>query len=125
MIIGITGSRDWSDYGIIADTLEGVKPEKIIVGISTPAGATPENTTGADRLATVWARRNGVPYEVILPRFMTDGVPYAVWHYHERNKKIVAACQILIAFWDGKSSGTKSTIAAAKKIGRPVIKKVA
>jgi len=36
-----------------------------------------------------------------------------------RNKQIVDAADEVIAFWDGKSSGTKSTIDFAQEKGIP------
>lgn len=36
-----------------------------------------------------------------------------------RNKRMINECDMLIAFWDGKSKGTKGTIEAAEKMGIP------
>ena len=38
-----------------------------------------------------------------------------------RNRQIVDHCDQVIAFWDGKSRGTKSSIDYAKKLGKPVL----
>ena len=37
-----------------------------------------------------------------------------------RNKTIVDEADLIIALWDGKSSGTKYTIAYAKKLKKPI-----
>jgi hypothetical protein len=36
-----------------------------------------------------------------------------------RNKLIVEVCDEVIAFWDGKSTGTKHSINYAKELGKP------
>jgi hypothetical protein len=36
-----------------------------------------------------------------------------------RNRLIVEECDCLIAFWDGQSRGTKSTLDLAEKLGKP------
>lgn len=40
--------------------------------------------------------------------------------YHHRNRLIAEACDELIAFWDGRSTGTAYTVGYAKRIGKPV-----
>jgi hypothetical protein len=39
---------------------------------------------------------------------------------YRRNADIVKAADRIVAFWDGKSSGTKHTIKLAKQAGKPV-----
>lgn len=40
---------------------------------------------------------------------------------HARNQEIVDASDFVIAFWDGKSTGTKSTIDKAEAAGKSVV----
>ena len=50
----------------------------------------------------------------------------AYWDIHGhaagpiRNQKIVEDCDEVIAFWDGQSKGTRSTLKLAKEAGKPV-----
>ena len=39
--------------------------------------------------------------------------------FQERNRQIVDSCDILLAVWDGKSRGTKNTLAYARRINKP------
>ncbi len=38
----------------------------------------------------------------------------------ERNKLIVQECDCVLAFWDGKSRGTKFTLDYAREMGMPI-----
>ena len=40
--------------------------------------------------------------------------------FHRRDRKIAEDCDSLLAFWDGRSSGTRYTISYARFIGKPV-----
>ena len=81
----------------------------------TPSLVISGGAKGADQMSETWARRNGVPTEVFLP----DHKKYK-HAYHHRNRLIAEACDQLIAFWDGQSTGTKYTIGYARRIGKPV-----
>ena len=58
-----------------------------------------------------------------------EGVKYtefpALWQTHGkaagfiRNQQIVDACDVVLAFWDGKSRGTNHTIKLAKQAKKP------
>ena len=39
--------------------------------------------------------------------------------FQERNRQIVDSCDILLAVWDGKSRGTKNTLAYARRVNKP------
>jgi predicted Rossmann fold nucleotide-binding protein DprA/Smf involved in DNA uptake len=112
MEIGITGSRDCHDKELVYSTLAQYNPTAIVAG----------GAAGADALAKQYAIDSGIGYVEILPRFKTDpDTPYHPRWYLERNKEIVAACDLLLAFWDGKSKGTKNTIGAAQRQGKPCV----
>ena len=71
---------------------------------------------GADTLAAAEARRRG--FAVV--EFRPDYARYGRAAPHVRNGEIVANCDRLVAFWDGKSRGTKSTIDKARRDGKDV-----
>ena len=71
---------------------------------------------GVDSLAAAWARRKGLAVVEHLP----DYASYGKAAPHVRNRKIVAEADRIVAFWDGKSRGTKSVIERAKKYGKQV-----
>lgn len=75
-------------------------------------------TTGVDTLAEQWAKRNHLEFAAFLPQYEIYGSKYAPQKCYE---DMVHFCDIVIAFWDGQSEGTKYTIDYARKMGRPVI----
>ena len=112
MKIGITGSRSCEDRKLVFNALAKHKPSAIIAG----------GAKGADSLAKQYAINNGIEYIEKLPRFKTDqSTPYHPRWYMERNKEIVASCDLLLAFWDGKSKGTANTIKTGRKQNKEII----
>jgi predicted Rossmann fold nucleotide-binding protein DprA/Smf involved in DNA uptake len=103
--IAVIGSRTFRDDRLLAKTLVENDPGLVISG----------GAKGADHLAERWARRNGVETLIFHPDHKKYRHPF-----HHRNRLIVEACDMLIAFWDGHSSGTKYTIEYARRMGRPV-----
>ena len=89
----------------MADYLASAQPSLVISG----------GARGADSMAETWARRNGVETQIFLPDHKKYRHPY-----HHRNRLIAEACDRLVAFWDGRSTGTKYTIDYARRIGKPV-----
>ncbi len=70
---------------------------------------------GIDRCAADYARRHSLQ----LIEFLPDYEQYGRRAPLIRNMDIVRECDMLIAFWDGKSRGTKFTLNEAKKQGKP------
>lgn len=69
-----------------------------------------------DLMAERVARDNGlsfIPYPADWDQYGKAAGPI-------RNAQIVEACDMLIAFWDGKSKGTKNSIDKARKERKPV-----
>lgn len=76
---------------------------------------------GVDRLVDRFAAANGDSPEIIVPPWLEFpaekyGKDYAP---KMRNRMIVAKCHMLVAFWDGRSTGTAHTIAWAAATGKP------
>ena len=72
---------------------------------------------GADTYAKEFAKKYNLKLIEFLPEY--DKYPPKVAPL-VRNKLIVDNCDCLLAFWDGKSRGTKYTIDYAKQVGKPV-----
>lgn len=102
--LAIVGSRDAGevDIGAYVDFV----PSVIISG----------GAKGIDTQAADYAVKNGIPLVVHKPNYALhrQGAPI------RRNELIVADCDVLLAFWDGKSKGTKYTIDYARRKGREV-----
>ncbi len=105
MKIAIIGSRSLHN---VAD-LEKYIPLETTLIISGGA-------KGIDALAEKYAAKNGIHTKIIKPEYEK----YKRYAPLKRNQTIVEACDVIIAFWDGKSKGTKYTIDYALKAGKPV-----
>ena len=70
---------------------------------------------GVDRCATEYARKNGMKLTEFLPQYSRYGRAAPIL----RNKEIVDYADKIVVFWDGRSSGTRSVIEYANKIGKP------
>lgn len=55
--------------------------------------------------------------KIILP----DAKTYAPWRMQARNKAMVDDCDLLVAVWNGKPSGTGNCVEYARKKGREII----
>lgn len=84
-----------------------------------PAGASiiTGSASGVDAAATRAAREKGIPVQVLPASFdeLADATKAA-----ERNQRLVDACDVLVAFWDGASKGTRSTVDRALDSGKEV-----
>ena len=104
MKIAIIGSRTCRKVDIKTHLDES--PTSIISG----------GAKGADTYARDFAKANNIPFTEFLP----DYAKYGSLAPLIRNKLIVDHCDMVLAFWDGKSRGTKHTINYAKQQGKPV-----
>lgn len=71
---------------------------------------------GADQLIKEYAESNHIEQKIIRPINPSNKLDYLY-----RNVEIISLCDILIAYWDGKSRGTKFTIDYAKAREKKVI----
>ena len=109
MKIAITGSRKFTDFNRLCQVLDGLAPTEIVSG----------GAKGADTLAERYADEHGLPKKIFLPKFKTDkNTPYHPRSYHIRNHSIVDYSDMVVAFWDGVSGGTKNTIDYADKVNK-------
>ena len=110
MRLAIVGSRTFDDYGKLAVTIHNhfylVQITEIISG----------GAEGADSLAKKYTQQFlNIKYHEFLPDWNKLGKSAGFI----RNQKIVDACDMVLAFWDGESKGTKHTIDLAKKAKKP------
>jgi hypothetical protein len=70
-----------------------------------------------DAAATKAARAKGIPVQVMPASFdeLADASKSAA-----RNQRLVDACDVLVAFWDGASKGTRATVDRALDSGKEV-----
>lgn len=71
---------------------------------------------GIDSCAREYALSHGIPITEFLPDYKRYGKSAPL----KRNILIIQKSDILIAFWDGRSLGTKFVIDNCKKLGKPL-----
>ena len=106
MIIAIIGSRNFSDYGLLCKTITKIQDGGIEITEIVSGGA-----RGADSLASKFALENKIKLKEFLPDWDTLGKSAG----YSRNIDIIDYCQAVIAFWDGKSTGTMNSLHLARR----------
>jgi uncharacterized phage-like protein YoqJ len=104
MKLAIIGSRDIDNLNL--DEYIKEKPELVISG----------GAKGIDTIAWKWALENNIEIKVHRPNYNKDGK----WAALKRNDIIIDESDKIIAFWNGKSTGTKYVIDRAKKLNKPL-----
>ena len=96
--VAIVGSRGFNDYELLSERLKNHAGNisEIISG----------GAKGADSLAEMFADEYGIKKTIFKAEWDKFGRSAGII----RNKDIVKNCDVLIAFWDGKSKGTKNSI---------------
>ena len=82
----------------------------------TPDTIVSGGAMGVDTYAREYAKMKGLKLIEFFPNYEKYGKCAPL----ERNKLIVDACDGVLAFWDGKSKGTKYVIDYAKEKGKPI-----
>lgn len=105
--VAIIGSRKYpkeseSYIRKLVDDLHRRHGDKLII---VSGGA-----NGPDSVAVSYAKRIGVATLVFTPRWRDNNGNFRKWAGFERNTKIVNEANIIYAFWDGKSRGTKDSL---------------
>jgi hypothetical protein len=132
----VTGSRSWSDAQLLADTLLDTWHDATQLGY-TGIVIVHGGADGADTLADLWARGNGLEVETHDPdweRCALDcppapghrktnwrGTEYCPTAGHRRNQRMVTAgADLVVAFQRAGSSGTADCMRRAAKAGLAV-----
>lgn len=103
----IAGGRDFSDYKLLCLTLLEYKDiDEIVCGAAR----------GADTLGSTYAISNNIP----IKYFPANWDKYGKQAGFIRNAEMAEYGTHLLAFWDGKSKGTKHMIDTATKKGLSV-----
>ena len=108
--IAIIGSRDFKNKILLDSTMQELLLKYNITHIVS-GGA-----KGADTLGVQWANKQNIETIIFYPNFKKRKNAY-----HFRNRQIVKEIDILVAFWNGHSTGTKYTINFAKSLEKEVI----
>lgn len=103
----IAGSRDFNDYQLLKQNLDKIFQRYAADQIEIVSGG----ARGADRLGERYAKERGMTLKVIP----------ADWNEHgksagfKRNAEMATYATHCVAFWDGRSPGTKHMIDLARE----------
>lgn len=107
MKVAIVGSRDFTDLAQVRAYVDGLPEDATVIS----GGA-----RGVDITAETQATKRGLRVISHHPDWDRDGKSAAF----VRNATIAEDCDEMVAFWDGKSRGTKSAIQYARDLRKPV-----
>ena len=102
------GSRHFPEMERVRDFVERLPAGAIVV----TGGA-----SGVDAIAGQAARAKALGLIKLPPRFEETTDPGASVR---RNQELIDSAEVLVAFWDGQSQGTRRTIDRALESGREV-----
>lgn len=105
----IAGGRHFTNYALLQSKCDALLKNLLQDEIEIVSGKAP----GADSLGETYAEERG--YSVA--EFPADWNEHGKAGGHIRNAQMRDYSNYLIAFWDGKSRGTKNMIDIAKKAG--------
>jgi predicted Rossmann fold nucleotide-binding protein DprA/Smf involved in DNA uptake len=103
--VAVIGSRGFANTRLLDQVMQEYRPAMRLL---ISGGA-----RGADKMGEQWARKNGIETQIFYP----DHKQYK-HAYHHRNRLIVEAADLVVAFWDGHSTGTAYTMGYARKMGK-------
>lgn len=108
MKVIIAGSRNFNNYELLKNTLIPFIIENNIEEIVS-GGA-----KGADKLGILFGNQMHIPVKIFYPDWEKYGKSAGII----RNHQMGDYADYLIAFWDGKSHGTKDMIEYMKKLNK-------
>ena len=105
----IAGSRTFTDYQLLCQTLAPDKSRitQVITG----------DARGADQLGFRWALKHHIRSRCFAAQWERFGKSAGI----RRNCQLAQAGDLLIAFWDGRSPGTRHIISCMQQLGKPVV----
>jgi hypothetical protein len=107
MKIIIAGGRTFNDYALLCQNCNKT------LSLQTEIEIVSGTANGADKLGEQYANENGYP----IKKFPADWGKYGKSAGYKRNEEMAKYADALIAFWDGKSKGTKHMIDLANRYG--------
>lgn len=111
--LAVVGSRSFEDAELMRTWINFVCHDVMPADIEIVSGG----ARGADSFAWKYALDNRLAYR----EFPTEWERHGKRAGMVRNLEIVARADTVLAFWDGKSTGTKDTINKAVRAKKPVI----
>jgi hypothetical protein len=102
MKVAVIGGRGFDNYELLKSTLDQFIITRIVSG----------GAKGADKLSERYAKENNIPTEIYLPDWDLFGKKAGFL----RNTTIIENSELVVAFWNSKSRGTRDSIGKANKL---------
>jgi Domain of unknown function (DUF4326)/YspA, cpYpsA-related SLOG family len=109
LMLIIAGSRTFTDYQRLCQVLA---PDKERITQVLTGGA-----RGADQLGYRWAWKHAVRHQLFRAEWERFGKSAGM----RRNHQMAQAGDVLVAFWDGQSAGTRHMMQCMEQRGKPVV----
>lgn len=107
MKVAVIGSRGYTDYEKVKKTLSSLHITLLISG----------GADGADSLGEQYAKEKGIETLIFIPDWKKHGKVAGFL----RNTDIVENADLIVAFWDQTSKGTKDSIDKANKANKEIL----
>lgn len=104
----VCGSRDFSDHKLLNNTLNNIVAKYENVRIISG------HARGADMFGECYAKNNNIPCTVMRAEWDKYGKQAGFIRNNQMIEFAKQANPVVVAFWDGKSHGTKHSIEAAR-----------
>ena len=107
MKIAVIGSRTFDDYNRLKRILDLYPATTIVSG----------GAKGADSLGERYADEKGIKKEIYVPQWDLFGKKAGFM----RNTTIIENCDMVVAFWDAESKGTKDSLDKAQLLKKTTL----
>lgn len=129
--LAVIGSRTFKDKKKGFFELDEFAKTNEIVAIVSGVGFDDKYDNGADTIGRDYAKEREIKYigfpadwsdmsEPCVVKYNRYNKPYNALAGFKRNTNIIDECTDVIAFWDGKSPGTKDSIDKAKALNKSI-----
>jgi len=105
-LLAMVGSRSFAELHLVHAYVLRLHPGCVVISGGVP---------GADQAAAAAARRRGLEVVIVAADAEADARRAGV----VRTRRVVEACQDLVAFWDGICPRTRNALAHARRLQRP------
>ena len=110
----VAGGRDFQDYELLKEQINKAIAYFKLSQIEIVSGG----CRGADILGEKYASENGYPVKRFIAQWDKYGKAAGAIRNKEMAEYVSASDGCLIAFWDGKSKGTKNMIEEMRRAGK-------
>lgn len=107
----ICGGRDFNDRNLFYETMDS------LIGKFEEIELVSGHAKGADSFAEAYAKERNIPITVFKPDWKKYGRGAGPIRNREMLQYAIEEKPVVMAFWDGKSKGTKNMLDQAKKAG--------